>query len=127
MFIGDRSKPGRSVYSIDDLRASALHLHRTGALRPLVLAHDTEAPRDVGVGFEQATHVATEAVLVELLVGLEVSQPARIRRQLVGDHDPHQVVFPKPAAFHLEVFETDADAEEKTAHEIVNAYGKRHH
>src|SRR3984885_4969126 len=91
---------------------SALHQHRSGALRPLTFAHDAQALRDFRIGFEQAAEVAAEAVLVELLVRLDVPQPAGIRGDFVGDHDAHQVVFPQPAGFHLEIDQTDADAEE---------------
>src|ERR1700729_2894095 len=84
-------------------RASALDQHRPGALRPLAFAHDAEPLGDFGVGFEQAAEVAAEAVLVELLVRLDVPQPAGVRRDLVGDDDAHQVVFPQPAGFHLEI------------------------
>src|SRR3984957_10867678 len=73
--------------------ASALDQHRPGALRPLAFAHDAQALRDFGIGFEQAAEVAAEAVLVELLVRLDVPQPAGVRRDLVGDDDAHQVVF----------------------------------
>src|SRR5882724_6734874 len=104
----------------------ALHQHRPSALRPLVLAHDAETPRHVGIGFEQAAEVAAEAVLVELVVRLDVPQPARIRGNLVGHHDPHQIVFPEPAAFHLEINQANADAEEQAAQEVVDADSQRH-
>src|SRR5215472_8842185 len=78
------------------LRPSALHEDRAVADRPLALAHDAEALGDFGVGFEQAAEVAAEAILVELLVGLDVPQPAGIGRDLVGDDDAHHVVFPQP-------------------------------
>src|SRR5215831_8963958 len=64
-----------------------LHEHRARSLRTLVLAHDAEALGDLGIGLEQAAEIAAEAVHVELLVRLDVPQPARIRRNLVGDHD----------------------------------------
>ena len=47
-------------------------------------------------------------------------------RNLVADHDPHHVVFPQPAAFHLEIDQTDADAEEQPAQEVVDADRQRH-
>ncbi len=51
----------------------------------------------------------------------------RVRRDLVGDDDAHHLVFPQPSAFHLEIHKTDADAEEETREEIVDADGERHH
>src|ERR1700719_1030376 len=107
-------------------RASALDQHRSGALRPLAFVHDAEALGDFGIGFEQPAEVAAEAVLVELLVRLDVPQPAGVRRDFVGDDDAHQVVLPQPAGFHLEVDEADADAEEQAGEEIVDADGERH-
>src|SRR5215510_9593566 len=91
--------------------ASPLHQHRAGALRTLAFVHDAEALRHFGIGFEQAAQVLAEAVLVELLVRLDVPQPARIRRDLVGDYDPHHLVLEQAPAFHLEIDQADADAE----------------
>ena len=48
------------------------------------------------------------------------------RRDFVGDHDAHQVVFPQPAGFHLEIDQADADAEEQAGEEVVDADGERH-
>src|ERR1043166_8771957 len=104
----------------------SLHQHRAGALGALVLAHDAEAPGDFGIGLHEAAEVAAEAVHVELLVGLDVPQPARIRGNLVGDDDAHHVVFPQPAAFHLEVDEADADPKEDPREEVVHPDGERH-
>ena len=92
---------------------SALHQHRSGALRALALAHDAKAFGDFGVGLDQAAEIAAETVLVELVVGLDVPQPAAVGRNLVGHDDAHHIIFPQPARFHLEVDESDADAEEK--------------
>src|SRR5579872_6633221 len=94
-------------------RASALHQHRSGALRALAFAHDAEALGDFGIGFQQAAEIAAEAVLVELVVGLDVPQPAAVGRNLVSHHDAHDIVFPQPAGFHLEIHQTDTDAEEQ--------------
>src|SRR5580704_19231944 len=106
--------------------ALALDQDRSGALRSLAFAHDAEALGDFGISFEQAAEIAAEAVLVELLVGLDVPQPAGIRGNLVGDDDPHQIVFPQPAGFHLEIDQTDADAEEQAGQEVVDADSERH-
>src|SRR5215470_1976667 len=63
--------------------SSALHQHGTRALRTLVLHQDAEALCDFRVGLEQATEVAAETVLVELLVRLDVPQATAVRRDLV--------------------------------------------
>ena len=91
-----------------------------------MLDQDAEAAGDFLVGLEQAAHVAAEAVLVELVLGLDVPQPAGVGRDLVGDDDPHHVAFPEPAALDLEVDELDADAEEQAGEEVVDADGERH-
>src|SRR5262245_502116 len=106
--------------------ASALHQDRTAALRAFALAHDAEPPGDLGIGLHQPAEIAAEAVLVELLVRLDVPKPAGIGGQLVRHHDAHEVVFPQPAGLHLEVDETDADAEEQAGEKIVDADGERH-
>ncbi len=59
-------------------RRSTLDQHRPLALRALAFAHDAEALRHLGIGLEQATEIAAETILVELLVRLDVPQPARI-------------------------------------------------
>src|SRR5581483_8043260 len=104
----------------------AFHQDRAGALRALALAHDAEALGNLGIGLDQPAHVAAEAVLVELLVRLDVPQPARIGADLVGDDDAHDVVFPKPSGLHLEVDEPDADAEEQAGQKVVDADRQRH-
>src|SRR5581483_6164350 len=103
------------------LGASALHQNRAGAARRLALVHDAEALGDFGIGLEQAAEVAAETVFVQLLVRLDVPQPAAVGRDLVGDDDAHHLVFPQPARLHLEVDETDADAEEEAREEVVDS------
>src|ERR1700712_2588737 len=106
--------------------ASALHEHRTGAGRTLVLHQDAQTLGDLGIGLQQPAEIPAETILVELLVRLDVPQPAGVRRDLVGDDDSHHVVFEQAAAFHLEIDQTDADAEEETGEEVVDADGERH-
>src|SRR5436309_16074780 len=65
----------------------ALHQHRAGTGRPLVFHQDAETLGDFGVGLQQAAEIPAEAVLVQLLVRLDVPQPAGVRRNLVGDDD----------------------------------------
>src|SRR6478672_1222380 len=122
------TRPGMTQITTDvALEATlALHQDRASALRALALAHDPEAFGHFGIGLEQAAEIAAEAVLVELVVGLDVPQPAAVGRNLVRDHNAHHVVFPEPARFHLEVDQTDTDAEEKPGEEIVDADGERH-
>src|SRR3954453_23557795 len=105
---------------------SALHQHRAGTGRTLVLHQDTEPLCHFGIGLQEAAEIPAEAVLVELLVRLDVPQPARVRRDLVGDDDPHHVVFEQAAAFHLEIDEADADAQKQAGQEVVDADGERH-
>src|SRR5262245_18995609 len=103
-----------------------LHQHGSGALRPLAFAHDAETLGNFSVGLDQPAEIAAETVLVELVVGLDVPQPAAVGGNLVGHDNAHHIVFPQPAGFHLEVDETDANAEEKPGQKIVDANGKRH-
>jgi len=49
-----------------------LHQHRPGTLRPLLLHEDAEAAGDFLIGLEQPAEVAAEAILVELVLGLDV-------------------------------------------------------
>src|SRR5262245_17883499 len=115
-----RAPSGRPV----DGGRSPLDQNRPETARPLALAHDAEAFGDLGVGLQQAAEIAAEAVLIELLVRLDVPQPAGIGGQLVRHHDPHEVILPQPPGLHLEVDETDADAEKQPGEEIVDADGE---
>src|SRR5262249_16276275 len=107
-------------------KTSALDQDRAGAGRPFVFHQDAEAPGDFGIGLEQAAKIPAEAVLAELLVRLDVPQPARIGGNLVGDDDSHHLVFEQPPAFHLEVDQADADAEKQAGQEVVDADRQRH-
>src|SRR6185295_1921153 len=119
-------RPPRSIVARGAQHRLALHQHRASALRPFALRHDAEPLGDFRIGFEQAAEIAAETVLVELLVRLDVPQPARIGRNLVRHHDPHHVVFPQAACLHLEVDQPDADAEKDAGEEIVDADRQRH-
>src|SRR6516165_6568518 len=105
---------------------STLDQNWPSPLRPLTLAHDAEPFGDFGIGLDEAAEIAAEAVFVELLVGLDVPQPAGVRRYLVGHHDPHQVVLPQAAGLHFEIDEPYADTEEQAGEEIVDADCQRH-
>src|ERR1700730_9713015 len=103
-----------------------LYQDRPSAVGPLALAHDAEPFGNFGIGLNQPAEIAAEAVLIELLVRLDVPKAAGIGGELVRHHDAHEVVFPQPPGLHLEVDETDADAEEQAGQEIVDADGERH-
>src|SRR4051812_11330347 len=45
-----------------------------------------DAPPDLAIVLDHLAEVAAEAVLVELLAGLRVPQPAAVRRELVAEH-----------------------------------------
>ena len=60
-------------------KASALHKHRAGALRPLAFAHDAEALGHFGISLDQTAEIPAEAILVELVVGLDVPQATAVR------------------------------------------------
>src|SRR6516162_9348379 len=83
--------------------SSAFDQDRSGALRPLALAHDAKPFGNFGIGFDQSAQIAPEAVFVELFVRLDIPQPARVRRNLVRHDDAHQVIFPQPAGLHLKI------------------------
>src|SRR6478609_11406676 len=122
------TRPGMTQITTDvALEATlALHQHRAGALRALALVHDPEAFGHFGIGFEQPAEIAAEAVLVELVVGLDVPQPAAVGRNLICDNDTHHVIFPESPGFHLEIDQANTDAKEKPGKKIVDADSKRH-
>src|SRR4029077_2010075 len=64
--------------------------------------------------------VAPEAVLVELLIGLDVPEPAIVRADLIGEHDAHVLAFPEPAELELEVDQLQPDAPEEAGEEIID-------
>ena len=86
---------------------------------------DAEAAGDFLVAFLDLAEVAAEAVLVHLLAGLAVPQPAIIRADLVGQDDPHLLVLVEAAELDLEIDQRDADAEEQAGEEIVDPQGQR--
>src|SRR5450631_3844601 len=105
---------------------SAFHQYRTRTGGPLVLHQDTQTLGDLGIGLQQPAEIPAEAVLVELLVRLDVPQPARIGGDLVGHDDSHHLVFEQSPAFHLEIDQTDADAQKQTGEEVIDADRQRH-
>src|ERR1700751_3353323 len=101
--------------------SSTLNQARPSPLRPLALAHDAEPLGDFGIGFDPSAEIAPEAVFVELFVRFDIPQPARVRRNLVRYDDAHQVIFPQPPGLHFEIDQADADAEEQTGEEVIDA------
>src|SRR5262245_3606126 len=95
------------------LSSSAFHKNRARALRALAFAHDAKTFGHLSIGLEQATEIATETVLVELVVGLDVPKPAAVGRNFVRHDNAHHIVFPEPAGLHLEVDETNSNAEKQ--------------
>src|SRR5262249_44800894 len=64
-------------------------LHRLRALevaRP-ALGQDAKPARHFLIRLLDIAEIAAKAVLVQLFVGLDVPQPARVRADLVGKHD----------------------------------------
>src|SRR6476661_6795837 len=72
------------------LSSSAFHENRPRALRALTFAHNAKTLGNFSIGLKQATEIAAEAVLVELVVGFDV---------------------PEPAGLHLEVNEANSNSE----------------
>ena len=101
------------------IRVVGLDQHRARALRLLAVRNDPEPARHLLIGLDQAAHVAAEPVLVELVAGFDVPQPAVVRRDLVGHHGAHHLALIQPAEFELEVDELDADAEKETRQEVI--------
>src|SRR5215831_17415144 len=86
------------------------HEDRATALGAGVLGQHPQPTRHFLVGLQHAAHVAAEAILVELVGGGRIPEPATIRADLVGQHNAHLLVLPQPPELHLEVHEADADA-----------------
>src|SRR5215207_5969723 len=95
-------------------------------LRQLTVAEDAKPTGYVLIGFHEAAEVAAEAVLVELVVGFHVPQAAGVRADFVGEHDAHHLALIEAAEFQLEIYEADADAQEKTGKEVVDPDGQCH-
>ncbi len=101
-------------------RRRLLHHLRALEVARAGLGQDAEPARDLLIGLLDLAEVAAEAVLVHLLVGRDVPQPAVVRADLVGQDDAHVLVLPQPAELELEVDQLDADAEEQAGQEVVD-------
>ena len=64
--------------------------------------------RHFAVVLDHAAEIAAEAVLVELLAGLRVPQPAAVRRELVAQHQRAVGIVGRMAELELVVDEVDA-------------------
>ncbi len=84
--------------------------HRTGALLRPVLGQHAKAAGDFLISLQQTAEIAAEAVLVQLVGGLQVPQAAAVRADLVREHDAHLIVFPQATELDLEVYQADANA-----------------
>src|SRR5256885_647039 len=74
---------------------------------------DPEAPRHLLVTLLDPAEILAEAVLVHLLVGAGIPQPAIVRANLVGDDDAHLLVGIEAAELQLEIDQTGAEAEKQ--------------
>src|SRR5262249_60811022 len=70
----ERPMAGQTRPSLLSIRlsSSAFHENRPRALRACAFAHDAKTLGHFSIGREQAAEIATKAVLVELIVGLDV-------------------------------------------------------
>src|SRR6185437_392829 len=98
----------RAFISLNRRRAS--NVARGIARR--AFGEEAEAARYLLVGFLDSAEIAAEAVLVELLVGLQVPEPAIVRADLVGEDQPHLVVLVVETTklyFKINEFNTDPE------------------
>src|SRR5438309_2513957 len=101
-------------------RAPLLHQRRCFEVDRPPFRQDAEAARHLAVALLDPAEILAEAVLVHLLVGAGVPQPAIVRADLVGDDDAHLLVGVKPAELQLEIDEADIDAEKQPGQEVVD-------
>ena len=72
----------RKVHAADGRHVTlAARSHATTAERR------ADAPRHLAVVLDHAAQIAAEAILVELLAGLRIPQPAAVRREFVAQHE----------------------------------------
>src|SRR5215472_5544916 len=125
---GSRTPFLRVIWTFAFMRfpvGALLHRIRAGHVAGAAFGHDAQTPRDLLIGLCHLAEIAAEAVLVQLLVGLDVPEPAIVRADLVGQHDAHVVAFPEPAEFEFEVDELQADAKEEAGEEVVDPERER--
>src|SRR5690606_9888550 len=105
---------------------NSLNQARTGGQRIVVLDQNAEALGDLAIAFHQTAKALAEAVLVELVAGLDVPQAAIVGADLVGQNDAHQIALIEPADLDLEIDELDAHPHEQAGEEVVDADGEAH-
>src|SRR6185369_1345285 len=82
----------------------------------------TEPPSNLLIGFLDFAEVLAEAILVELLAGSHVPEPAAVRADLVGEDHAGVLAVPDAAELELEVDQPDVDRSEHAAQEVVHSY-----
>src|SRR5436853_2088741 len=95
------------------------HLRRLEIARA-AFRQDSEAARHLLVALLDPAEILAEAVLVHLLVGAGVPQPAIVRADLIGDDDAYLLIGVEPAEFQLEIDQSDVDAEKQPGQEVVD-------
>src|SRR5215475_2240866 len=123
---GSRTPGFRVMWTLAFNRGPSLHRVRALHVAQAGLRQDAEAAGHLLVGLGHLPEILAEAVLVELLVGLHVPQPAVVRADLVGQDDAHLLVLVEAAELELEVDQPEADAEEQAGEEVVDAQRQRH-
>src|SRR5712692_378094 len=115
------STPGfRLIWIRAFIAALLLHHPRRRDIARAAIEHYPKPARHLLIALLDPAEILAEAVLVQLLVGARVPQPAIIRADLVGDHDAHLVVAIEPAEFQLEIDQPDIDPEKQPGQEIVD-------
>src|SRR4051812_13637728 len=92
--------PGKLCVLLPALLAVAVEVEDRGFLFRLEQA---EPARHFLIGFLDPAQILAEAVLVELVVGLDVPQPAAVGADLVGEDHAGVIAVPDAAEFELEV------------------------
>src|SRR5436190_380452 len=105
----------------------SLHRAQAAQIGRAADRQDAEAAGNLLVAFLDLAEILAEAVLIHLLVGVRVPQPAIVGADLVGDDDAHVVVGVEATEFELEINEPDADPEEKSVQEIIHPQCGLHH
>src|SRR5687768_18322454 len=100
-------------------------LHGGGTLHVprSAFGENAEPPRHFLVRFLDVAEVAAEPILVQLLVGLHVPQPAIVRADLVRQDDSHLDVLIEPAELQLEVDQLQANAEYRKSTRMNSSHG----
>src|SRR4051794_32716955 len=109
--------PGKLCVLLPPLLAMAVEVEDGGFVVGL---EQPEAARHFLVGLLNSAEILAEAVLVELLVGLDVPQPATVGADLVGQDHAREVAVPDAPELELEVDQADADRSEHARQEVVH-------